>query len=102
VKSGTETPSTDPEELAAVILDSTQPIVARSAAIDALIDLSSEAAKLVMLELGGRTAEPREILQAAGIGLARVQHSGVRVSEFDLRDMAEVAFLAWDEWRPTE
>ena len=102
MKSGNETPSTDPEELTAVILDSTRPIVERLAAIDALVDQSSETAKLVMLGLSERTAEPREILQAAGTGLAKVHHSGVTVSEFDMRDMSEVAYLAWSEWRPTE
>jgi hypothetical protein len=100
--SGPETPSTDPEELAAVILDSTRPLAERLAAIDALVDRPSEAAKQAMLRLSERTTEPREILHAAGTGLARMEHSGVRVSNFDMRDMSEVAYLAWDEWRPSE
>jgi hypothetical protein len=102
MKSGPETPSTDPEELAAVILDSTRPLAERLAAIDALVDQASEAAKQTMLRLSERTTEPREILHAAGTGLARMEHSGVRVSNFDMRDMSEVAYLAWDAWRPSE
>jgi len=102
MKSGPETPSTDPEELAAVILDSTRPPAERLSAIDALVDQPSEAAKQAMLRLSERKTEPREILHAAGTGLARMEHSGVRVSNFDMRDMSEVAYLAWDEWRSSE
>ena len=90
------------EELTALILDSSRPIVERLAAIEVLVDQAPETAKLVMLSLGERVSEPREVLEAAGVGLARVEHSGVRISEFDLRDMSEVAFIAWDQWRPAK
>jgi len=90
------------EQLTALILDSSRPIVERLAAIEVLVDQAPETAKLVMLSLGERVSEPREVLEAAGVGLARVDHSGVRISEFDLRDMSEVAFIAWAQWRPTE
>jgi len=76
-------------------LDSSRLIVERLAAIEVLVDQAPKTAKLVMLSLGERVSEPREVLEAAGVGLARVDHSGVRISEFDLRDMSEVAFIAW-------
>lgn len=90
------------EELTALILDPSRPIVERLAAIEALVDQAPETAKVVMLSLGARVSEPREVLEAAGVGLARVDHSGVRISEFDLRDMSEVSFTAWDQWRPRQ
>jgi hypothetical protein len=90
------------EQLTALILDSSRPIVERLAAIEVLVDQAPETAKLVMLSLGERVSEPREVLEAAGVGLARVEHSGVTISEFDLRDMSEVAFIAWHQWRPAQ
>lgn len=82
-----------PTELTAVSLDSTRPVADRMAAMDALIEQAPEAAKVVMLSVAERTGEPRQILEAAGIGLARIEHnSGVRVSEFDMRDVSEIAF----------
>jgi hypothetical protein len=51
-------------------------------------------------ELGAYIRHP--ILKAAGIGLARIQDGGARISEFDLRDMCEVASNAYAEWRPSE
>ena len=90
------------EQLTALILDSSRPIVERLAAIEVLVDQAPETAKLVMLSVGERVSEPREVLEAAGVGLARVEHSGVMISEFDLRDMSEVAFIAWDKWRPAK
>ncbi len=90
------------EQLTALILDSSRPIVERLAAIEVLVDQAPETAKLVMLSLGERASEPREVLEASGVGLARVEHRGVMISEFDLRDMSEVAFIAWDQWRPAE
>lgn len=91
-----------PTELTAVSLDSTRPVAERMAAMDALIEQAPEAAKMVMLSVAERTREPRQILEASGIGLARIQRSGVRVSEFDMRDMSEIAFVAYAEWGPPD
>jgi len=54
----------------------------------------------VLLAVAERTAESRPILEAAGVGLAKIERRGVKVSELDMRNMCEVAFLAWDAWRP--
>jgi hypothetical protein len=73
----------------------------RLAAIEALIERSPEIAKPVMLAIAKRTTEPRLVLEAAGVGLARIEQRGVRVSQFDLRNVSEVASLAYDGWTPT-
>jgi hypothetical protein len=90
----------DIAELIGAWLDSDLSAQGRFAAIDTLIERSPDIAKPVLLAVAERTAEPRLILEAAGMGLARIERSGVKVSEFDMRNMCEVAFLAWDGWRP--
>jgi hypothetical protein len=50
----------------------------RFAAIDTLIERSPDIAKPVLLAVAERTAEPRPILEAAGVGLARMERSGVK------------------------
>jgi hypothetical protein len=64
----------EPRELTTIALDSTRSIAERLAAVDALITQAPVAAKLVMLSLAEKTGEPREILEAAGIALARIEH----------------------------
>jgi len=87
--------------LIASCLESDLLLERRLAAIEALIEKSAEIAKPVMLAVAERTTERRLVLEAVGVGLARIEQRGVRVSEFDLRNVSEVAFLAYDGWTPT-
>jgi len=87
--------------LIASCLESDLLLERRLAAIEALIEKSAEIAKPVMLAVAERTTEPRLVLEAVGVGLARIEQRGVRVSEFDLRNVSEVTFLAYDGWTPT-
>lgn len=78
-------------------LDSSQRTDARMAAIATLGQLDGVAAKDTILELCERQDEPEELLRAAGRELARLHDDGVKVANFDLRDMAEAAFDAFCE-----
>jgi len=90
----------DIAELIAIWLDSDLSDDTRLAAVDTLIEKSPEIARPVLLSVAERTSEPLRILEAAGVSLARIEHGGVRVSQFDMRNMCEVAFLAWSSWSP--
>jgi hypothetical protein len=84
-------------EMRTTALDSSQGTDVRIAAIAALREFDGIAAKDTILELCERYDEPEELLRAAGRELARLHDDGVKVANFDLRDMAEAAFDAFCE-----
>jgi hypothetical protein len=55
-----------------------------------------------LLQVGERTSEHAEILRAAGTELARLSHLSKEVSEFDMRDLTEIAYLAYCDWTPPD
>lgn len=69
----------------------------RSSAIAQLVELCTRDAADALLVLGSRQGEDNAVLWAAGVGLARLQASGVDVSEWDVRDLTPTAAEAFLE-----
>ncbi len=86
---------TPKDDLRAAILDTNRASEDRIAAIQALVERDAASAKPIILELAERIDEPRAVLEAAGKALGEIDHRCTRVSEWDLRDVAEVAFNAF-------
>ncbi len=76
------------DELRRVALDEGASEATRSIAVRKLAELGTRAAAEALIELGEKSGESEALLRAAGTGLARLQASGVSVSEWDLRDLA--------------
>lgn len=70
----------------------------RIAAIANLGNSGSRSAAETLLELGGRSDERLEVLRAAGGALAALAHSGVGITEFDLRDVQGPTYEAFCDW----
>ena len=87
-------------ELANKALDGEAKLEERIAAIEGLGRSGSHGAVSPLLELGERQGEPAEILRAAGSALAALVHRGAAISEFDMRDLKEMAYNAFCEWEP--
>jgi len=67
----------------------------------ALRQSNPTAAKWAVLEVASRSTEPDEILQAAGVEVARLRDQvGIDISEFDMRDMTRLSFEAFSDWPP--
>ena len=86
-------------DLRRIALDVSEDSETRIGAIAVLGRSASRESAAALLEVGARNTERREILRAAGSALAALAHSGVGVSEFDLRDIQEVAYDAFCDWR---
>ena len=71
----------------------------RIRAIATLGQFATTTAAEALLELGGRNDENPEILQAAGTALGALAHLGVRITEFDLRDLERAAYEAYCSWQ---
>ena len=56
--------------------------------------------KTVLLAIASRENETVDLLEYSGQELARIDHEGVRVTQFDLRDMNPVAYEANFDWMP--
>ena len=72
----------------------------RIEAVRSLGVLNPSVGKVMLLELGARTAEPEELLTAVGRELARIDHDGIVISEFDVRDLTGAAYEAFCDGAP--
>ena len=102
VSSPDDPPPPEVAEGLAAALDISRPIADRLAAIEAFAKEAPDAAKLRSLRLAERIGEPRAIHEAAGVALAKIEHQGVRVSQLDMANISEAAYIAYDEWRPSQ
>ena len=89
----------DPE-VAKVALDSSMRPQVRIAAIQRLAAQSVESSIQALLVVANRVDDDPEVLAAAGSGLAQLSESLRRITEFEMRDMSERAYLAFAEWLP--
>ena len=70
------------------------------AAIQRLAAQSVESSIQALLVVANRVDDDPEVLAAAGSGLAQLSESLRRITEFEMRDMSERAYLAFAEWLP--
>jgi hypothetical protein len=93
---------TDPteSELAMTILDASLGVPERLAAMASLRALNPGRAADALLPVASRETESDEILRGAGTELARATEAGASVTEFDMRNMAGVAYEAFCDWQP--
>ncbi|HEY1456624.1 MAG TPA: hypothetical protein VGG31_09000 [Candidatus Dormibacteraeota bacterium] len=70
-------------------------------ALRSCIDNDPQAAIPLLLQVGERTDEPDELLTAVGSALASLSHDGFEVTMFDMRDLGDVAFAAFNDWMPS-
>jgi hypothetical protein len=70
--------------------------------IEAIAGLGRSASRdsaAALLEVGARDTEGRDVLRAVGSALATLAHSGVTITEFDMRDLQGVAYDEFCDWR---
>jgi hypothetical protein len=84
-------------ELRSQALDTTAQSDERIAAIAELGRSGSSHDLSLLLELGGRQAEPPGILRATGRAIAVLVQRGFHVSEFDMRDLQGATYDAFCE-----
>jgi len=89
--------SQTPDEIA---LDPSKSTEERIRALQSLWVLDRPLTKTVLLAIASRENETVDLLEYAGQELARIDHEGVRVTQFDLRDMNPVAYEANFDWMP--
>jgi len=69
--------------------------------IEAIAELGRSASRdsaTALLEVGARNAESRDVLRAVGSALATLAHSGVAITEFDMRDIQEATHNEFCDW----
>jgi|ERR1022692_1657368 hypothetical protein len=91
--------SQTPNEIA---LDRSKSSEERIGALQSLWVLDPALTKTVLLAIASRENETVDLLEYSGQELARIDHEGVRVTQFDLRDMNPVAYEANFDWMPPE
>ena len=79
----------DPRQVA---LDINAELAIRMGAIEELARSASRESAEALLEIGARDDEEIAILRAAGAALGALAGSGVKISEFDLRDVRKAAY----------
>jgi hypothetical protein len=89
-------------DLSEVILDAGRSPQERCEAMGELAKLDPESAVDALLKVGERATEHAEILRAAGTELARLSHLSKQVSEFDMRNLTEIAYVAYCDWIPPD
>jgi len=94
--------TTPRRDLSQVVLDAARSPQERREAIGELAKVDPASAVEALLRVGERTTEHAEILRAAGTELARLSHQSNEVSEFDMRNLTEIAYLAYCDWIPPD
>lgn len=92
----------EPEErdLGSRAMDEGVQLKERIGAIEELGRSGSGDALKILLNIGERQSEPGQILRAVGTALAALMHQGVKISEFDMRNLQGVTYDAYCEWEP--
>lgn len=84
----------------ATLLDQAQALQPRLRALELLVDQDPVAAVPILLRIGERTDEPVELLATIGAALASLYHRGIRIKEFDMRDLSQATEEGFDNWMP--
>jgi len=85
---------------AITLLDQAEDLDTRLRALALLIEQDPQAAVPVLLRVGERTDEPDPLLIEVGAALAELLWKGIRVTQFDLRDISEVTDKGFTDWMP--
>jgi hypothetical protein len=94
--------TTPRKDLSRVILDEGRGVQERREAMEELATADPASAVQALLQIGKRATEQAQIVRAAGTELARLSHLGNEVSEFDLRNLTEIAYQAYCDWVPPD
>lgn len=74
-----------------ILCETGLPLQTRRYAVEELLRLRTPRLLEVLLQISQREGEPVEVLALIGTSIARLEHQGATVTEFDLRD-ARVTF----------
>ncbi|NJC14419.1 hypothetical protein F4558_004245 [Micromonospora profundi] len=89
-------------ELALVAMDKSGGVSERCDAISRMAELDSVKAKEILIGVASSWDEPGEILSQAGKSLGLLAAKAGYLSEWDLRDVTESAYEAYNEWLTLE
>jgi hypothetical protein len=93
--------TSDFSTLVAVVQDESAALAARTTAVGQLAEIDPGRAKDVLIATAARSEEDPRLLEAAGRALARCSElASLYLTEWDCRDMSEIAYDAYWEAVP--
>jgi hypothetical protein len=87
-------------ELRSRAMDEGIQLKGRVNAIEELGRSGSSDALATLLKIGERQSESDQVLRAVGSALAVLTHQGVKITEFEMRNLQGVTYDAYCEWEP--
>ncbi|MEU7917363.1 hypothetical protein ACGFIP_16325 [Micromonospora zamorensis] len=89
-------------ELALLVVDKSGVVLERCNAIPRMTEIDPVRAKEILLGIASTWDESDEVLRQAGKWLGLIAAKAGYLSEWDMRDITEVAYAAYCEWLTLE